>query len=169
MFRDYRRIEGYEDYIISNYGEVYSLKRGMVRDMKQHVGTHGYMQCRLSTNARAKTLRVHVLVGNHFIGKRQGELTFDHIDINRVNNRADNIRLATKSEQRINTKINKNSKTGERNIRNHTDTRPDRNGNEYWKIEIRRNKKIVFNKCLNKKKFSLEDAVKVRDDFLLTM
>jgi hypothetical protein len=169
MFRDYRRIEGYEDYIISNYGEVWSLKRGKVILFKQQVGSNGYMLCRLYMNGRGKTLGVHMLVGNHFIGKREGNMSFDHIDRNKLNNRADNIRLATKTEQNINQKIRCTNKTGERNIRIHKDRRPDRNGNEYYLISIKRNKKRLFLKSLNKKKFSLEDAIKVRDDFLLTL
>ncbi len=162
MYRDYRRIENYPDYIVSNYGEVYSLKFGKVKEMKPRVGTNGYRHVHIGD----KYPSVHVLVGNAFVGKRHGEMTFDHFpDRTKLNNRADNIRLATKSDQRVNTKLNKNSKTGERNILNYNEKGSDRT---YWRIEIERNKKCVFKKLLNKKKFSIEDAIKLRDDFLLT-
>lgn len=164
MFRDYRMIEGYEDYIISNYGEVYSTKyfhNTEWRELKQ--GISRYNNVRLN----GKTYAVHVLVGNHFVGNREGEMTFDHYpDRNRRNNRADNLRLATKSEQQENTGVPKNNKLGEKNIGSVVDKR---SGREYFRIRIKRNGEYVFDKQLNKTKFSLDDAVKVRDDFLLTM
>ena len=158
MYRDYRRIENYPDYIISNYGEVYSLKYGKVRELK-----HGGKKYR-HVNIGGKYPSVHELVGNHFIGNRHGEMTFDHIDRIRTNNRADNIMLATKLEQSANTGVHHNNKLGEKHISN----KVNKSGNEYFHIQIIRNKKLVLNRCLNKKKFSLEDAIKLRDDFLLT-
>ena len=165
MFIDYRRIEGFPEYIISNYGIVYSTKCGKVREMKCNNNTDGYKHVGLSKDKKVKTIPVHVLVGNAFIGLRTGEMTFDHEDQNIQNNRADNIRLATRSEQQLNQKIQKNNKSGERCI----STQHFYSGYEYFKIEISRNKKTVFRKHLNKKKFCLEDAVKLRDDFLLTL
>ena len=86
--------------------------------------------------------------------------------MDKQNNKASNLRLATKTEQCINRNVFKNNKLGEKNIRIHKDTRPDRNGYEYYQINIKRNKKLVFWKQLRIDKFSLEDAKKIRDDFL---
>ena len=166
MLLDYRIVDGYPDYIISNYGIIYSTKRyGKVIEMKQAINK-GYKYVNLCKDGIRKIMRIHVLVGNAFIGMREGEMTFDHVDRNPLNNRADNIRLATKSEQQVNKKTQKRNKFGEKNIstRIHKKT-----GNEYYNIQIRRNKKIVFEKHLNKKKYTIEDAVKVRDDFLITL
>ena len=157
MYYDYRRIENYPDYIISNYGEVYSLKFGKVREMKTTLDSNGYEQVSLQQH----TKKIHVLVGNAFIGTREGQMSYDHVDRNKLNNRADNIRLATKSEQAINKNLGKNNSSGHKNIRTKY-----QDNNYYWCIEIRRNKKWVFEKVLNKKKFSLDDAIKVRDEFL---
>ena len=162
MYYDYRRIEGYENYIVSNYGEVYSLKRGKVIEMKTQINNRGYKMCGLYSNGKCKIVTIHSIVGNAFIGKREGEMTYDHIDRNRLNNRADNIRLATKSEQMINTGVSKNNKLQEKNIFTKIDKRY---GSEYWCVLIERNGK-KFRKELNKKKFSLDDAIKVRDEFL---
>ena len=101
LYIDYRRIEGNEDYIISNYGDVISLKRKTSIILKTCLDEKGYKM----VNIRPTT-RVHILVGNAFVGKRENGLTFDHIDRDNTNNRADNIRLATKSEQAENTKMN---------------------------------------------------------------
>jgi len=167
MFRDYRRVEGYEDYIISNYGEVYSTKyygNTEWREMKQQTDKDGYKVISIYKDGKQKTISIHVLVGIHYIGKREGELTYDHYPkTDKNNNRADNLRLATKLEQQENTGVCKNNKLGEKHICSVIDKR---HGSEYFRIVIVRNGKYVFDKWLNKKKFSLDDAIKVRDDFL---
>ena len=153
-------VEGYEGrYSVSNYGRVYSYKKltGGNKFLKSTPDHSGYLYIGLCKNKTNKTFKIHVLVGNAFIGKREGEMSFDHIDRNRQNNKASNLRLATRSQQAINSNIQSNNQLGEKNIcisRN------------YYNIRIRRNKKIVFNRCLPMDKFSLEDAVKIRDDFI---
>ena len=164
MFIDYRRVEDYPDYIISNTGIVYSTKRGKVIELKPGNDKDCYKLITLCKDGKQKTFRIHTLVGNAFVGKREGGMTYDHIDRNKSNNRADNIRLATKSEQGINKNMHKNNKIGEKNIHNAV-----KGGYEYFCIQIRRNKKRVFLKLLNKKKYTLEDVIKVRDDFLKTL
>ena len=166
MFRDYRRVEGYPDYVISNYGEVWSLKFNKVIEMKQQTDKDGYKVISIYKDGKQKTISIHVLVGIHYIGKREGELTYDHYpDRTRINNRADNLRLATNSQQHENTGVFKNNKLGEKNITTYFNV----SGAEYYRVQIQRNKKLVFKKLLNKKKFSLDDAIKVRDEFLITM
>tara|TARA_R110002020_G_C16245737_1_gene769437 strand:+ start:913 stop:1413 length:501 start_codon:yes stop_codon:yes gene_type:complete len=166
MILDYRKINGYPDYIISNNGIVWSTKNGMVREMKPNFTMNGYKKICLYKDGIKKTHTIHSLVGNAFIGLRTGEMTFDHIDRNKTNNRADNIRLATKSEQQVNTNTSKNNKLGEKYICIQMDKR---NGRKFYTILIRRNGKEIFRKCINIKKYSLEDAKKIRDDFLLTL
>ncbi len=166
MILDYRRVKEFPDYIISNYGIIWSIKFGKVRELKQSLDIHGYNHVVLYKDGFQKTLKIHALVGNAFIGLRTGEMTFDHIDRIKTNNRADNIRLATKSEQSVNQKINKRNKFGEKNVCSWIDKRT---GYEYFRIAIYRNKKTAFEKHLNKKNYTIEDAIKVRDDFLLTL
>ena len=108
-----------------------------------------------------KTYNVSELVGNAFIGKRENGLTFDHIETNNQNNRADNIRLATKAEQSQNRNVSKNNKLGVKNIF----IKKNKNRNSY-QIRITRNGKMVFNKIFSMKKYSLEDCIRIRDEFL---
>jgi len=167
MILEYRKINGYPDYIISNNGIVWSTKYGKVREMKPSLGKNGYKKVALCKDGIHKTMRIHVLVGIHFVGPRIGELTYDHYpDTTKTNNRADNIRLATKSQQAINQKLRITNKLGEKNISTYVDKK---NGRQYYEVQIKRNKKVVFRKLLNKKKYTLEDAVKLRDDFLITL
>ena len=161
MFRDYRFVQGYDNnYIISNIGEVWSIKFGKVRLMKLNSDTKGYLQIDLSENGKRKSIKVHVLVGIAFIGLRTGTLTYDHIDRNRLNNRAENIRLATQSEQSQNQNVRKNNKLGFKNICEEV-----YRGYKYYKIKITRNGKSV-RKRFNKDKYSLEYVVSERDKML---
>jgi hypothetical protein len=160
MFRDYRFVQGHEDYIVSNYGEVWSLKFGKVRLLKLNPDNKGYLQLDLSENGKRKSFKVHALVGIHFIGLRTGTLTYDHKDTNNQNNKADNIRLATKSEQAQNQNMRKTNKLGFKHISEKVVT-----GNEYYAISITRNGKRV-QKSFNKNKYSLEQVVSERDKLL---
>ena len=161
MFRDYRRVQGYEsDYVISNYGEVWSLKWGKVKLLKPNPDSKGYLIVVLCKNAKRTTHRVHVLVGIHFVGLRINGLTYDHKDINNQNNRADNLRLATRLEQSENQNLRKDNKLGFRNI-----CEIVKSGNKYYIIHITRNGKTV-RKYFSKKKYSLEFVVLERDKML---
>jgi len=163
MFRDYRRVEGYEsDYIISNYGELWSIKFGKVRLLKPSPDSQGYLIVGLYKNGKSKTHFAHALVGIHFIGLRTGTLTYDHINRNNQNNRSDNIRLATKSEQAQNQKLRKTNKLGFKNI---CECVRGKSGTEYYQINIERNDKKV-QKRFRKDKYSLEFVVLERDKML---
>ncbi len=153
-------IEHYEGkYSISSLGRVYSHK-GKTRILKATPDKKGYLTVGLSRDGIKKTMYIHALVGNAFVGKRVNGLSFDHIDINKQNNRADNLRLATRSEQQINQNLQKNNKTGEKNI--------SVNRNIY-DINIIRNNKIVFRKYYLRDEYTLEDCARIRDEFLQTL
>ena len=162
MFRDYRRVQGYEsDYIISNYGEVFSLKFGKVRLLKPNPNSKGYLIVVLCKNGKVTLRPIHVLVGIHFVGLRINGLTYDHKDINNQNNRADNLRLATRLEQSENQNLRKDNKLGFRNICENVNG----SGTEYYIIHITRNGKTV-RKYFRKDKYSLEFVVSERDKML---
>ena len=164
MFLD---VEGYEGrYSVSNYGRVYSHKLNREKFLKPYPNKKGYLRVDLYKDGNKKGICIHILVGNAFIGKREGELTFDHMDRNKLNNKASNLRLATKCQQSENTNLRNDNKLGEKNICILIDKRT---GYKHYRIEIKRNKKRVFEKQLSSNKFSLEDAKKIRDDFLNTI
>ena len=161
MLRDYRRVEGQPDYIISNIGECWSIWFGKVKLMKQLPDKDGYLTVGLYKNGKQTTIKIHILVGIHFVGIRTGSLTYDHMDTNKINNRADNIRLATKSEQTHNQKVRKDNKLGLKNIC----VQVNKCGTEYYKIDIKRNGKKT-RKHFRKDKYSLEQVVAERDKML---
>ena len=160
----WKSVKGNEDYIVNNYGTVISLKFKKPRILKPSTDKYGYLHVVLCKKGSATTFTVHALVGNAFVGERTGDLTFDHIDRVKTNNRVDNLRLATKTEQSKNTKMRKDNKTGERNI-----TEITKSGNEYYVLQIRRNTVLVVNRSFRKINYTLAEVVEERDKELLKL
>ena len=52
----------------------------------------GYAAVGLSVKLTTITIRVHKLVADAFIPNPENKPTIDHIDLNKLNNRADNLR-----------------------------------------------------------------------------
>ena len=95
----WKDIKGYEgEYLISNFGRVKSLKRAAPRILKQRVGSTGYMMI----NLNQKTFQVHRLVADAFVLNTEDKPTVDHIDGDKTNNKAENLRWADKKQQAIN-------------------------------------------------------------------
>jgi len=151
-------IEGYEGlYSISNMGRVYSHSR-YNKILSPYVSHQGYHIASLCKDGVQTKKRVHVLVGNHFVGKSEGELTYDHYpDRDKNNNRADNLRLATKQEQCLNRSLFKNNTSGEKNICIQSNL---------YRIQIRRNGKLVVQKNYPIDKYTLADVVNERNQIL---
>tara|TARA_R110001632_G_scaffold6415_2_gene26310 strand:- start:2447 stop:2950 length:504 start_codon:yes stop_codon:yes gene_type:complete len=152
-------VEGYEGlYSVSNMGRVMSYRRNII--LKGTPCQKEYLQVGLWKDGHRRTIKIHALVGMAFVGKRENGLTYDHMDRNRLNNRADNIRLATQSEQNINKNVQLRSQTGEKNIAIYRNC---------YRIQIRRNEIMVFDKSLPMENNSLEYCVKIRDEFLQSL
>jgi len=92
----WKDIEGYPNYKISNMGNVYS--NNISRNLRLMVGTHGYYVVNPSANGRQKCLCVHVLVADHFLTSDGGYECVNHIDGNKLNNKAVNLEKVTYKE-----------------------------------------------------------------------
>lgn len=98
VFKD---IKGYPGYQISNLGRVWSCKRN--RYMSPVPNNNGYLQIKLiAANGKRKNELVHRLVALHFVDNPEGKPEVDHIDRDRQNNNAENLRWLTKSENNKN-------------------------------------------------------------------
>lgn len=85
----------------------------------------------------------------------------DHIDTNKTNNRKENLRLSTVSENGMNRKVQKNNKSsGIKNI-----YILHRVGYDEYSIKIIKNKKIVFSK-LFPITTPIEEVIRIRDEQL---
>lgn len=111
MTEEWRRVVAYEDlYEVSSFGNVRSLartamdKRGRrqsfrARDLKLVLKKQtGYMQVSLCRDGGQKDVSVHVLVAEAFHGPRPDGMEVLHRDADRANNRADNLRWGTRTE-----------------------------------------------------------------------
>lgn len=103
-------IVGYEGmYQISNLGNVKSLERlspqGHLvseRIMRQYKNNSGYKIVDLTKNGTRKHWLVHRLVAEAFVENPNGYNEVDHIDTNKDNNSADNLRWCTHSQNHLN-------------------------------------------------------------------
>jgi hypothetical protein len=103
-----------------NWKEYYEYEDGILirlysNNQHNHVGSvnsSGYLQF----EHKQKTYMVHRVIWEWHNGSIPAGLTIDHIGIDPLNNRIENLRLATQSQNSINTKVPKNNTTGYKGV-----------------------------------------------------
>ena len=111
----WKNIEGFPNYSVSNLGRVKShardvMKNGSIVGIPKEAqimtptieDRSGYAAVGLSVKLTTITVRVHKLVADAFIPNPENKPTIDHIDLNKLNNRVDNLRWATHKENNNN-------------------------------------------------------------------
>lgn len=104
MLEIWKQIEYAPRYQISNLGRVMNAETGKLRKLK--VTHKGYNEVTLVTSTGSVTKRVHRLVGEAFVPKpevmvdRLGDPRdqIDHRDMDKTNNRSDNLRWCSNTE-----------------------------------------------------------------------
>ncbi len=134
MLEVYARIKDFEQYAISNYGEVINIKTG--NKLKPYTNKNGYLEVGLSKNKRTHRKRIHRLVGNAFIDKINEKSLIDHKDGNKTNNNLTNLRWCNNSENMRNSKISSRNNSGVRGVSFNKE-------NQKWKAVITVNGKIM--------------------------
>lgn len=137
-------IQGYEDYLIYENGNIKNKKTGRIL---KHINGR-YMRVSLRKNKKQKTFYIHRLLGLAFIPNPNNYYSIDHIDMDKHNNNLDNLRWANRDTQMNNRTIKTN--TGYDNI--------CLSSIGYYMIY-----KKKFIKYLNSSKYTLQDAIKLRD------
>lgn len=97
----WKEIKGYENYEVSNLGNVRSnssIKKGGL--LKLDHNRYGYLYIKLSKNGKRKAFRVHRLVAEAFIENRHLKSQVNHKDANKHNNKVSNLEWTTFDENR---------------------------------------------------------------------
>lgn len=102
MAEQWKKIHGYPNYKVSSNGRVSAESTSGTKQVKPYEKDNGYLYVDLYKNGQRTGKRVHVLVAEAFLQKPSGNVTVDHKDRNRHNNRLSNLRYSTISEQNKN-------------------------------------------------------------------
>ena len=92
---EFKKIDGYENYEVSNFGNVRNKNTGRI--LKLHNDQYGYYSVGLCKDGIRKPYAVHRLVGLHFVPNPENLPCIDHIDRNKTNNSISNLRWISKS------------------------------------------------------------------------
>ena len=131
-----------ETYSVSVWGQLMNHKTGRV--LKPQIRTGGHYR----VNLHGKDMSVHRLVGLCFLPHTDIEgLQIDHINRIRTDNRAENLRWVTPSQ----------------NSRNNDSTNITKHGNGF-QVRFTKGGKYIFHKYFS----TLEEATAARDAFKLT-
>ena len=104
MQEEWKAIEDYPDYLVSNQGRVMSNKYRSTRVLRVNVHKVGYLSVCLCHENKIKRLNIHRLVANAFLTKPNSKevLCVDHINQNKADNRACNLRWVDASTNMLN-------------------------------------------------------------------
>lgn len=113
-----RPVAGYDGYDVYRSGKVWSRKRG--KFLSGCDNGHGYLVVCLHNADGKKTHKVHRLVSQAFHPNPEGLPCVDHIDHDRTNNNADNLRWVTHSTNSRNRPLSVTNTSGHQGVNYHT-------------------------------------------------
>ena len=147
---EWRVIGSNLDYQVSNTGLVRSIKFNKVKMIGQYINCNGYNIVSLCSQGKQKTHTVHRLVALAFIPNPDNNPQIDHINRIKTDNRVENLRWVTVSENQINTLT--------RAEHRHISRIPCGS----YRVVIFRNKVRVLDRCYS----TLDEAITSRDTFI---
>ena len=110
----WRKIQGCPNYSVSTFGRVRNDNTNKI--LKNPNTTTGYKKVKLRNNNKEKNVKIHRLVAHAFISNPYNKPCVDHIDNSKGNNRIDNLRWATISENGMNCKIPNTNTSGTKGV-----------------------------------------------------
>ena len=127
-------IIGYENYLIYEDGRVFS--KFSDKFLKPGTDREGYQHVVLCNQGKRKTQKIHRLVAEHYINNPENKRCVDHINRIKTDNRVDNLRWATHSENGQNRSFNKSNTSGHKYISYNKST-------DRWLFQKRVNNKYI--------------------------
>lgn len=149
---EWKDIIDYENYSISNYGNVKNNKTNKI--LKNSIDRYGYYKINLSKNNKGKHFKIHRLVAIHFIDNPDNKKCVDHIDNNPLNNHINNLRWATYQENNRNSKKKSNCSSIYKGVSKR---------NNKWETKIGINKKRIHLGYFD----TQEEAAQKYNDYIL--
>jgi len=104
---EWKPIEDYDNYEISNLGNVRNKKRNKL--LTPIINNKNYYQLNLCKNNKRKNFQLHRLIAIAFIPNPNNLPITDHIDKNSLNNSIDNLRWVSHSQNQYNKQKRKNT------------------------------------------------------------
>ena len=148
MEETYKKIEGFENYSVSDFGNV----RNDTTDRILKPGCdNGYLKVVLTNNGKRHNKNIHKLVADAFLLNPENKKCIDHIDNNRQNNNLINLRFATTTQNAQNAKISSKNTSGTKGVY------WNKNRNK-WRAQIMINGKNINLGSFLKK----DDAINIR-------
>ena len=99
VFETFVKIEGFENYEVSNLGKVRNIKSG--RTLKPKLNRGGYLMYGLYENNKQKYLYLHRILATAFIDNPEEKPCVNHIDENKLNNDLSNLEWCTVRENNL--------------------------------------------------------------------
>ena len=93
------KIEGFDNYEVSNLGKVRNIKSGRV--LKPRLDKDGYLTHCLYGHDKRKFLFLHRIIATAFIDNPEGKPCVNHIDENKLNNDLSNLEWCSVRENLI--------------------------------------------------------------------
>jgi hypothetical protein len=158
----FKPIKNFETYGISNLGNVKDYRNGKILNQYPNENAGGYLQVQIKNQEGVFSKRVHRIVAENFIDNPNNLEEVDHKDRNRLNNRLDNLRWVSRSDNQLNKLYKPHNNNPYRSIHYYS---PNTKKNPYscWTIQIK-NQKLNYKKRFRTDKYSLEEVKKIRDE-----
>jgi hypothetical protein len=135
MQEEFKIINKFSNYEISNFGNVKNIKTGKI--LNQYFNTDGYKTVSMKNDDGKKTKQlVHRLIGFAFIPNPNNKPYIDHINNDKANNNINNLRWATAFENCCNCSKATNTTSGSKGVRYHS-------RDKKWRAEIKYNRKLI--------------------------
>ena len=144
-----KKIEGFENYSVSDLRNVRNDKTGRI--LKEKENRYGYFEVTLMKNKTRYYKKIHRLSAEAFLLNPENKKCVDHIDNDRQNNKLINLRFATTQENCQNAKLSSKNTSGTKGVRWNTTKNK-------WTAQIKINGKTInLGSFINK-----ADAVNIR-------